>query len=33
VLKNEKRFIFTGAAHAQQAADFLHERQPAPQAA
>ena len=29
VLKGDKRFIFTAAAHAQRAADFLHGRQPA----
>jgi hypothetical protein len=28
-LKNEKRFIFTAAAHAQRAADYLHSLQPA----
>lgn len=28
VLKNETRFIFTAAAHAQQACDYLHGRQP-----
>ena len=28
VLKNEKRFIFTAASHAQRAADFLHGLQP-----
>ena len=33
VLKNEKRFIFTAAAHAQRAADFLHKLQPALNAA
>jgi antirestriction protein ArdC len=30
VLKNDKRAIFTAAAHAQRAADFLHGLQPAP---
>jgi antirestriction protein ArdC len=30
VLKGDKRFIFTAAAHAQRACDFLHQRQPAP---
>lgn len=29
VLKSDKRFIFTAAAHAQRACDFLHQRQPA----
>jgi antirestriction protein ArdC len=29
VLKGDKRFIFTAAAHAQRACDFLHQRQPA----
>ena len=29
VLKNDKRAIFTAAAHAQRAADFLHSKQPA----
>src|SRR3984885_8193693 len=29
VLKNDKRFIFTAAAHAQRAADYLHSLQPA----
>ena len=29
VLKDDRRFIFTAAAHAQRAIDFLHERQPA----
>jgi antirestriction protein ArdC len=28
-LRNEKRFIFTAAAHAQRAVDFLHGLQPA----
>ena len=28
VLKNDKRFIFSAAAHAQRAVDFLHARQP-----
>jgi antirestriction protein ArdC len=28
VLKNDKRFIFTAASHAQRAADFLHGLQP-----
>jgi antirestriction protein ArdC len=28
VLKNDKRFIFTAASHAQRAADFLHSLQP-----
>jgi antirestriction protein ArdC len=28
VLKGDRRFIFTAAAHAQRAADFLHQRQP-----
>ena len=28
VLKNDKRAIFTAAAHAQRAADFLHAKQP-----
>jgi antirestriction protein ArdC len=32
VLKNDKRAIFTAAAHAQRAADFLHGLQPAPEA-
>ncbi len=27
VLKNDKRFIFTAAAHAQRAADYLHSLQ------
>lgn len=27
VLKEDRRFIFTAAAHAQRAADFLHQRQ------
>jgi antirestriction protein ArdC len=31
VLKNDKRAIFTAAAHAQRAADFLHALQPAPE--
>jgi len=30
VLKGDTRFIFTAAAHAQRACDFLHQRQPAP---
>ena len=30
VLKGDKRFIFTAAAHAQKACDFLHARQPQP---
>jgi hypothetical protein len=32
VLKNDKRAIFSAAAHAQRAADFLQALQPAPQA-
>jgi len=32
VLKEDKRAIFSAAAHAQRAADFLHGLQPAPQA-
>jgi antirestriction protein ArdC len=28
VLKNDKRFIFTAAAHAQRAVDYLHRLQP-----
>jgi antirestriction protein ArdC len=28
VLKNDKRFIFTAAGHAQRAADYLHNHQP-----
>lgn len=28
VLKGDKRFIFSAAAHAQRAADYLHQRQP-----
>ena len=28
VLKDDKRFVFTAAGHAQRAADFLHSRQP-----
>jgi antirestriction protein ArdC len=28
VLKNEKRAIFSAAAHAQRAADYLHSLQP-----
>lgn len=32
VLKNDKRFVFIAASHAQRAADFLHELQPAMQA-
>jgi antirestriction protein ArdC len=31
VLKNDKRAIFSAAAHAQKAADFLHKLQPAPE--
>ncbi len=31
VLKNDKRAIFTAAAHAQRAADYLHSLQPAPE--
>jgi antirestriction protein ArdC len=31
VLKNDKRAIFSAAAHAQRAADFLHKLQPAPE--
>jgi antirestriction protein ArdC len=30
VLRGDKRFIFTAAAHAQKAADFLHGLQPNP---
>jgi antirestriction protein ArdC len=30
VLKNDKRFIFTAAGHAQRAVDYLHGLQPAP---
>ena len=30
VLKNDKRAVFTAAAHAQRAADFLHGLQPKP---
>jgi len=33
VLQGDKRFIFTAAAYAQRAADFLHGRQPASLAA
>jgi antirestriction protein ArdC len=33
VLKDDRRFIFTAAAHAQRAADFLHRRQTSAQAA
>jgi antirestriction protein ArdC len=33
MLKDDKRCMFTAVAHAQQAADLLHEGQPAPQAA
>jgi len=33
VLKGDKRAIFQAAAHAQRAADFLHERQPRPETA
>jgi antirestriction protein ArdC len=33
VLKEDKRFIFSAAAQAQRAADFLHGRQAAGQAA
>jgi antirestriction protein ArdC len=32
VLKDDKRFIFTAAAHAQRAADYLHSLQPVPSA-
>jgi len=32
VLKNDKRAIFTAAAHAQKAADLLHSFQPKPEA-
>jgi antirestriction protein ArdC len=28
VLKDDKRAIFSAAAHAQRAADYLHSRQP-----
>jgi antirestriction protein ArdC len=28
VLKNDKRFIFTAASHAQKAVDYLHSLQP-----
>ncbi len=28
ILKNEKRFIFAAAAHAQRAVNYLHELQP-----
>jgi antirestriction protein ArdC len=28
VLRNEKRFIFSAAAHAQRGVDFLHRLQP-----
>lgn len=28
MLKNEKRFIFTAAGHAQRAVDYLHRLQP-----
>lgn len=31
VLKDDKRFIFSAAAHAQRAADYLHTLQPEPQ--
>lgn len=31
VLKEDKRAIFTAAAHAQRAADFLHRLQPQPE--
>ena len=31
VLKDDKRAVFTAAAHAQRAADFLHSLQPAPE--
>ncbi len=31
VLKNDKRAIFTAAAHAQRAADYLHGLQPTPE--
>jgi antirestriction protein ArdC len=30
VLKDDKRFIFSAASHAQRAADFLHGLQPKP---
>ncbi len=30
VLKNDKRFIFSAASHAQRAVEFLHRRQPLP---
>jgi antirestriction protein ArdC len=33
VLKADKRAIFSAAAHAQRAADFPHQRQPAPESA
>ena len=33
VLKNDKRAIFSAAAHAQRAAEFLHKLQPAPEPA
>ncbi|WP_292277942.1 zincin-like metallopeptidase domain-containing protein, partial [Mesorhizobium sp.] len=29
ILRNEKRFIFAAAAHAQRAVNYLHELQPA----
>ena len=29
ILKNEKRFIFAAAAHAQRAVNYLHDLQPA----
>ena len=32
VLKNDRRFIFQAAAHAQHAVDFLHARQTIPKA-
>ncbi len=31
VLKDDKRAIFSAAAHAQRAADFLHDLQPVPE--
>ena len=31
VLKNDKRFVFSAAAHAQRAVDFLHGMQPTAQ--
>jgi antirestriction protein ArdC len=33
VLSNDKRFVFSAAAHAQRAANYLHELQPAPKLA